>query len=113
VPSPYGISNLSPEQRTARASIAGHTRWSKANDADRKANGEAGQKGLLAKFEREIREADPGASDAEVARRAESARKAHFARMAFNSSKARAARKAGGSDAALLHAPAGSDAGAA
>jgi hypothetical protein len=94
VPNPHGISNLNPEQRAVRASIAGHTRWSKASDVDRRASAERGQAGLLAKFEREIREADPGASDAEVARRAESARKAHFARMAFNSSKARAARKA-------------------
>jgi hypothetical protein len=81
---------LTPRQRTARASIAGYTRWSKATDADRKANAERGQAGLLAKFEREIRAADPNASDAEVARRAESARKAHMKRMAFASSRARA-----------------------
>jgi hypothetical protein len=91
---------LTPEQRFARASIAGHTRWANATVVDRRANAERGQAGLRARFEREIREASPDASDAEVARRTENAVKAHFARMAFNSSKARAARKAGGSDAA-------------
>jgi len=56
--------------------------------------------GLLAKFERQIRAADPTLADAEVARRAESARQAHMARLALASSKARKARKAGGDRAA-------------
>jgi hypothetical protein len=91
---------LTPEQLSNRATIAAYDRWAKASDADRKASGERGQAGLRAKFEREIREADPTASDAEVARRAGSALKAHYARMAFASSRARTARKAEGSDAA-------------
>ena len=71
---------LTPEQRQARASIAALTRWSRENPA---ANAARGQAGLLARFEREAREADPTASDAEIARRAECARKAHMQRMAF------------------------------
>jgi hypothetical protein len=88
---------LTPEQRHLRASIAAHARWSQENPA---ANAARGQAGLLAKFEREIRAADPDLPDAEVARRAESARRAHMGRLALASSKARARRKAGGSDAA-------------
>jgi hypothetical protein len=88
---------LTPEQRTLRASIAAHARWAQE---DPSANAARGQRGLLAKFEREIREAGPDLPDAEVTRRAESARRAHMARMALASSKARAARKAGASDAA-------------
>ena len=82
---------LTPEQRHIRASIAAHTRWSKEDPA---ANAARGQAGLLAKFERQIRAADPTLADAEVARRAESARQAHMARLALASSKARKARKA-------------------
>jgi hypothetical protein len=88
---------LTPEQRRIRASIAAHTRWSQENRA---ANAARGQAGLLARFEREIRAADPALPDAEVARRAESARRAHMGKLALASSKARAARKAGDSDAA-------------
>ena len=88
---------LTPEQRRIRASIAAHTRWSKEDPA---ANAARGQAGLLAKFERQIRTADPTLPDTEVARRAESARQAHMARLGLASSKARAARKAGGDRAA-------------
>ena len=88
---------LTPEQRTLRASIAAHTRWSKEDPA---ANAARGQAGLLARFEREARAADPGLPDAEVARRAQSAYQAHMGRLSFASSKARAARKAGGDRAA-------------
>jgi hypothetical protein len=89
--------NLTKEQLTIRAKIAANSRWSRQNPA---ANAARGQAGLLARFEREARAADPGASDAEIARRAECARQAHMQRMALASSKARGARKAGGSDAA-------------
>ena len=88
---------LPPEQRRIRALIAAHTRWSEEDPA---ANAARGQAGLLAKFERQIRTADPTLPDGEVARRAESARQAHMARLALASSKARAARKAGGNRAA-------------
>ena len=83
---------LTPQQRTLRARKAALDRWSRENPAAQAARGQAG---LLAKFEREAREHEPGLTDAEYARRAESARKAHMARLAFASSKARGVRKAG------------------
>jgi hypothetical protein len=86
------VPRLTPEQRTLRASIAAHTRWSAEDPA---ANAARGQAGLRAKFEREIRAADPTLPDAEVTRRAEHARQAHMAQLSLASSKARAARKAG------------------
>lgn len=79
-------STLTPAQRSMRASIAANARWSKE---DPSANAARGQAGLLAKFEREAREAEPGLPDAEYARRAECARKAHMARLALASSRAR------------------------
>jgi hypothetical protein len=84
---------LTPEQRTLRAQIAANTRWSQENPT---ANAARGQAGLLARFGREARAADPTAPDAEITRRAECARQAHMQRMALASSRARAARKAGG-----------------
>lgn len=82
--------NLTPEQRTMRAKIAAHARWSKE---DPKPTGPRGQAGLLAKFEREV---DPTNElpPEERRRRAESARRAHMARLAFASSKARKAAAA-------------------
>jgi hypothetical protein len=82
---------LTKQQRILRASKAAYTRWSREDPA---ANAARGQAGLLARFEREARAADPTASDAEVTRRAESARRAHMAGLALASSKARGARKA-------------------
>jgi hypothetical protein len=84
---------LTPAQLSLRGQIAADTRWAKENPAENAARGQAG---LLAKFEREAREHEPGLSEAEYARRAESARKAHMARLSFASSKARGARKGGG-----------------
>jgi hypothetical protein len=88
---------LTESQRKLRASAAALTRWSRENPA---ANAARGQAGLLAKFDREAREAEPGLTEAEYARRAQSAHRAHMARLSLASSKARAARKAGGSHAA-------------
>jgi hypothetical protein len=85
---------LTPEQRHLRASVAAFERWSREDPA---ANAARGQAGLLARFDREAREAEPGLTEAEYARRAESARKAHMQRLALASSKA---RRAGGGDAA-------------
>jgi hypothetical protein len=87
--------SLTPQQRRIRASIAANARWSRENPA---ANAARGQAGLLAKFDREAREAEPGLTEAEYARRAQSAHQAHMKRLALASSKARS-RKAGGSDA--------------
>lgn len=79
---------LTPEQRTLRASIAAHTRWSREDPA---ANAARGQAGLLARFEREV---DPGGTlpPAERERRVQSAYRAHMGRLALASSKARARR---------------------
>ncbi|MGH3464912.1 MAG: hypothetical protein ACRDP9_25885 [Kribbellaceae bacterium] len=87
---------LTPEQRTLRARIAANTRW--AGDEDRKAHGDRAQRGLRARFEREV-DPDGTLPEKERKRRAESLYKAHMARLALKSSKARAARKAGDADA--------------
>ena len=91
----FAMPRLTPEQRQLRASIAAHARWSQENPA---ANASRGQAGLLAKFEREARQSEPGLTDAEYARRAQAAHRAHMGRLALASSKARARRAA--SDAA-------------
>jgi hypothetical protein len=90
-------SNLTAAQRSRNASIAALERWSREDPA---ANATRGQAGLRARFERQAREADPGISDAEAARRGECAYRAHMKRMAKNREAARAARTTGGSDAA-------------
>ena len=86
--------SLTPEQRAQRGAIAVHERWAKSTAKDREDNGRRGQQGLRDKFEREIRDAIPGLTDAEYTAMAENKYQAHFQRMAFASSKARA-RKAG------------------
>ena len=88
---------LTPEQRSLRGRRAAHARWSRENPAE---NAVRGQAGLRARFDREVREATPGLTEAEYARRAEHAYLAHMAGVALASSKARAARKAGDGDAA-------------
>jgi hypothetical protein len=85
---------LTPAQRQLRASIAANARWSREDPA---ANAARGQAGLLARFEREARAADPAASDAEIERRAQAAHRAHMQRLALASSKA---RRPGGGNAA-------------
>jgi hypothetical protein len=87
---------LTRTQRALRAQIAANDRWSRENPAENAARGQAG---LLAKFEREAREAEPGLTEAEYARRAQAAYRAHMGRLSLASSKARA-RRGGGSDAA-------------
>jgi hypothetical protein len=80
---------LTREQRSIRAAIAANARWSREDPAATAARGQAG---LLARFDREVREAAPGLSEAEYERRAASAYKAHMGRLALASSKARARR---------------------
>jgi hypothetical protein len=81
---------LTKPQLSLRAQIAAHARWSREDPA---ATAQRGQAGLLARFDREVREAEPGLSEAEYERRAQSAYRAHMARLALASSKARS-RKA-------------------
>ena len=87
---------LTPEQRTLRASRAAHTRWAKEDPAETATRGQAG---LRARFDREVREAEPGLTEAEYERRAGHLYSAHMAGLALASSKARA-RKAGDDHAA-------------
>jgi hypothetical protein len=86
---------LTTEQRAQRARIAALTRWSQE---DPKPNALRAQRGLRARFEREVREHSPDLPEAELARRADAAYRAHMARLAFASAKARA-RKTGGAAA--------------
>jgi hypothetical protein len=79
--------NLTPEQRSLRARIAG-----RAAAAQGKTNVKPARAAWLARFERQV---DPdGTLPADVrAKRAHHAMKAHMTRMAFESSKARGRRK--------------------
>jgi hypothetical protein len=88
---------LTPEQRSLRARKAAHARWA---GEDPQANAARGQAGLRARFDREVRDSEPGLSEVEYARRSNHAYLAHMAGVALASSKARGARKAGGADAA-------------
>lgn len=93
---PQRQSKLTPEQRSQRAKIAAHTRWSREDPAPNAARGQAG---LTARFERDV-DPDGTLNPAERARRVESARRAHFARLAFRSAQARSRRTDQPQDAA-------------
>jgi hypothetical protein len=82
---------MTPEQRTMRASLAAHSRW--AREPDREKAMRPALNGMLARFEREV---DPdGALDpAERAKRAESAKKAYYKALQLKSSRARGKKKA-------------------
>ncbi len=88
---------MTPEQRSMRASLASHTRW--AHEPDRAEAMRPALDGLLARFEREV---DPdGVLEPHVrAQRAESAKKAYFKALQLKSSRSRAAKRAGKSKAA-------------
>ncbi len=77
---------LSPEQRTIRASIAAHTRWSKTPTAERTRQAERGQAGLLARFAAEV---DPQGvlTPEERDKLARNAYTAHMKRLALRSSR--------------------------
>jgi hypothetical protein len=87
-----GTQHLSPAERRLQASIAGLTGW--ANTTDRSARGRQGQSGLMAKFEREARAANPSFSDAQIRRHATTLHKLHMKRLAQKGMQARAARRA-------------------
>jgi hypothetical protein len=80
-----------PRQASLNASIAANERWSREDPAP---TGPRGQVALMAKFEAEARQADPGISDAEAMRRAECARRAHMIRLGKLSGVARRAASA-------------------
>jgi hypothetical protein len=84
--------SLTPEQRSLRARIAANTRWSRE---DGKPNAVRAQRGLYAKFEKQV-DPDGTLRPIERAKRTEAAYRAHMARLALKSSKARASRKQSG-----------------
>ena len=80
---------LTPSERSLRARIAAHERWS---HQDPVAGTAKARSAFLDRFEREV-DPDGELPEAERLRRAEQARKAYFTELAFKSSKARAARR--------------------
>lgn len=86
---PRNQPDLTPAQRTLRARIAAHTRWS--TEEDRVAATAAMRAGQRARFEREV-DPDGTLDPAERARRAESAMHAYMARLALKSSRARSGK---------------------
>ncbi len=84
---------LSPEERSLRSSIAGHTRWATAAPGEASLQALKGQAGLLERF---ARQADPEGRlpEADRLRRAESLRRAHMARLSLASARARRKRGA-------------------
>jgi hypothetical protein len=81
--------NLTPAERTLRASRAAHIRWA---NTDRREASAAQRRRMFERFEAQIPPAvvDP----AERAKRAENLLSAHMLKLAFESSKARRRKKA-------------------
>lgn len=79
---------MTPAERSLRASIAAHTRWA---HSDGTAGTAKARQTFLDRFDREV---DPEGvlPPDERARRAANARSAHFKRMALRSAQARRAR---------------------
>ena len=78
-------------ERHLKASIAALTGWE--NTVDRSARARKAQDGLNARFEREIREAHPDMSDADVHKRVKTRYRRHIQTMVRNSIKARQAKR--------------------
>lgn len=87
---------LTPSQRTQRARIAAHKRWSQE---DPHVNAKRGQAGFLDRFRREIVAEQGDVAEPELTRRAEARRREHMTRLAFQASRARQSAE-GGPDAA-------------
>jgi hypothetical protein len=85
--------NLTPDERTLRARLAAHARWSQE---DPTGNAKPAQAGLLDRFRREIVAEQGEVAEPELTRRAEARRREHMARIAFKRSRTRK----GGDDAA-------------
>jgi hypothetical protein len=82
---------MTPEQRSMRARVAAHTRWSQHDPVSGTA---AARRALNDQFERMV-DPDHELPTDERSRRAASARKAYFARLALASSRARRSRAEG------------------
>lgn len=81
--------SMTPAQRSLRARIASNAGW--AVCPDRTAKAKNAQRGLLARFEREV-DPDGVLPDDERLKRAQSARRAHMSRLAYEREKNRAGR---------------------
>ena len=77
----------SPEDRALIARIAAATRW--AGEPDRVAATERARSARREQFERQAREACPGLTDVEYARRAGDLMRAHMLRMTLRAQQAR------------------------
>jgi len=80
--------NLTPAERSLRASLAAHTRWANTSTAERRRQADRGQAALLAKFAAEV---DPGGTmtPEERDKLARNRYAAHMKRLALASSRAR------------------------
>jgi hypothetical protein len=78
--------NLTPEQRSLRASIAAHAQW--ANEPNRTARMAAARKAAEARFDRQV-DPDGTLPPDERARRAAHARRAHMRALALRSARLR------------------------
>jgi hypothetical protein len=88
---------LTDSERTLRARLAAHKRWSQE---DPHPNAVRGQAGLLDRFRREIVAEQGDVVEPELTRRAEARRREHMTRLAFNRSRARQAKAAADREAA-------------
>jgi hypothetical protein len=84
---------LTPAERSLRASVAANTRWANATAEDRQRQAAIAHAGLLAKFERQV-DPDNQLSDEERGRRAQHLLTAHMKRLALASSRARRTKAA-------------------
>jgi hypothetical protein len=73
-------STLTASQRTQRARIAAHAKWSTTDATE---GTHAARSAFMARFDRLV-DPDNQLAPAERARRAESAKREHFQRMAYN-----------------------------
>ena len=84
--------NLTPAERTLRASLAAHESWARTEDPS--ARTASARQAMLDKFERQV-DPDGTLAPAEREWRANHARSAHFKRMALKSAQARRRRASG------------------
>lgn len=85
-------SQMSPAERSLRATLASQVSW--ANTLDPQSRTAKARAAAAGRFERQAREMHPGATDEQIARVAAQLRKAHATRMALASAKARRAKAA-------------------
>lgn len=88
---------LTATERSLRARIAAHTRWSKVPPADRSRQTAAGTRALADRFLAQAAAEHPDLPDTDLRKLADSLLRAYMCKLAFASAKARRARaRAGG-----------------